>query len=111
MQAMATAGQLDWSGWRLGILRSIIQGGSHATLAGGIISIADPDKYSAFNLATAEHLVLLTLAIFVGGGFLRLMFFLNDHPLADVQTVTTTTTEQKIKTVEKVTSPPDADVK
>lgn len=90
-QPLITAKQLDWAGWRLGIIRSLIQGGSHAVLGSTILSLYDPKDFGVNN---AVHTIVFTVALFLGGGFMRLMFFLNDHPVADVQTVTTTVTDR-----------------
>lgn len=79
-QPIETAKQLDWKGWRLGILRSLVQGGAHAVLGGITISVFDPKDFGVANIL---HTILFTLLMFGGGGFMRLMFYLNDHPIAD----------------------------
>ena len=85
-QALAKAKALDWKGWRLGIMRSLIQGGAHAVLGGITISVYDPKD---FGVANITHTVYFALFLFAFGGFMRLMFFLNDHPVADVQVTQT----------------------
>ena len=95
-QPLETAKGLDWAGWRLGFIRSLIQGGAHAVLGGVTISMYDPKDFGAANLL---HTLYFTLFLFGFGGFMRLMFFLNDHPVADVVTSQTTVVDQHTEVV------------
>lgn len=79
-QPIETAKQLDWKGWRLGIVRSLVQGGAHAVLGGITISVYDPKDFGSANIL---HTIYFATFLFLFGGFMRLMFFLNDHPVAD----------------------------
>lgn len=116
MIAMVTNAQrYDWSTWLMGILRSLIQGGAAAVVAGFSVNVIAPNT---FNFADGLGRTLeLMVTMFIIQGVIHMMMFLQVHGAPElittkyVETDSTVTHDgagatSHISTVETVTTKP-----
>lgn len=79
MLIMSTATKMDWSGWRLGLIKAFISGGSGAAYAGFGTMVFDP---ATFNVHSWNVFLLMGF-VFLFQGVTRTLEYLHDHPIAD----------------------------
>lgn len=75
-----TAQRLDWRGWFLGIMSSVIAGGSGAVSAAfgtALVDWRDPDHFAL----QPGHLFYTMAICFVVSGVIALMTYLHNHPI------------------------------
>ena len=106
-------GKLDWGNWLYGLFAGFIGGGANAVTGGIVVSQFDPHD---FNFSTGKFWFLLG-SMFLVNGAMSAFWFLKQHPLPTIETVTTTitATQQEYppsvtvqKVQEKVTKPADS---
>lgn len=79
--AVSTFKHMDWAGWGLGIMRSMISGGAGAVTSGVTVGILDPHDWNIHS----GHLFELIGITFVGTGLIHMMTFLQTHPVPDIK--------------------------
>jgi len=87
---------LEWRPWLYQLVSAVVSGGAGAVTTAAISPIMDATKYNPTHWAYYQFIGLM----FLGTGFLKLFFFLDIHPIPDIETVTT------VQTVEQQEHPP-----
>jgi hypothetical protein len=83
---------LAWDQWLYGIAYGFIGGGASAVVSGPVASMLAPNEINLVNWSGASKMFLFMLITFLFSGAISMFMYLKNHPLPDIQTVTTTTT-------------------
>lgn len=81
MQALTNARSYDWGTWLIGIMRSLVGGGSGGVLNGMLTMGLDPQN---FNFTTGVRKMLLMMGgAFLIGALVSMFIFLHTHSAPD----------------------------